>query len=139
MKFKGIRLSIAGVLLMSLGFLFSCDQLDDELDSICKKSYDTIVTNVEGKHTGTTGNVVALKLSLQADKPCSELGSFKVDVEGKTWTLDPILEYRTCGDCQGNSGTLEVNYDFITGVSGNYTLRFKSGSSDYISYQINIQ
>lgn len=126
------KLSI--ILSVVLLIIISCSK---ELDDKCVSNNIEYVTSVISPSTGTVNENINIEVVFGIHNGCGNFGKFIESQNGNTKTIEVEARYEGCV-CTQVAGTKSINYVFKTPTPGNYTLKFKSGPTEYITAILSI-
>lgn len=115
----------------------SCNNNDDK-NNECEEYDVGYVTYVNSPTTGTVNETINLEVSFGVFNGCGVFEKF-IEIENRNIrTIEVEAKYESCV-CTQDAVIRTVNYEFITQISGNYELRFKSNETDYITVNLLIE
>jgi len=114
--------------------IISCSK---DHDNSCIENRTEYVTSVNSPSTGTVNESIIIEVSFGVDNGCGNFGKFIETGNGNTKTIEVEARYQGC-ICTQDAPTRKTNYVFKTQNSGNYTLKFKSSSTEFITANLTI-
>ena len=123
------------ILSILLSINISCSE-NDKNDCIENKL--AYVTSVDSPSNGVINEIINIEVDFQVNNGCGEFGEFIETQNGNVKIIEVKARYEGC-ICTDNLPIRKVNYEFITQISGNYELRFKSNENDFISVNLLIE
>lgn len=131
-----MKLKTIFILLISLIFLESCS--DDDEENCIDFEEVANVTAVEAPETATVNEPVDVSVDFSVDNSCGEFANFDESLSGTTRTIEVEAVYEGCA-CAEVITPREVTYTFIPEQAGEHTLRFRSGTDEFIEETIMVE
>jgi len=113
----------------------SCSE-NDKTDCIENKL--AYVTSVDSPSNGIINEIINIEVNFQVNNGCGEFGEYIETQNGNVKIIEVKARYEGC-ICTENLPIRKVNYEFITQISGDYELRFKTNETDFISVNLLIE
>lgn len=108
--------------------ILSCNKADKN----CVDYRPAYITSSSTPNSGNIGEPINIEISFVVNNSCGGFGNFIETNNGNTKTIEIEAKYTGCS-CLMNIPTRKVNYFFTAYHSGTYYLRYKSGSSEFIT------
>lgn len=124
-------------LILSTLFLvvFSCSK--EEPENKCIENRIAYVTSINSPSSGTVNENINIEVSYGVNNGCGNFGKFIETGSGNTKIIEVEARYEGC-ICTMDAPIRKTNYVFKTQISGNYILKFKSSSTEYITVNLAI-
>lgn len=122
------------ILSLLLIVIFSCSK---EQDNNCVENRIAYVTSLNSPSIGTVNENINIEVSFGVNNGCGNFGKFIEIQSGNTKTIEVEARYEGCV-CTMDAPTRKTNYVFKTQNSGNYVLKFKSSSTEFITTNLTI-
>ena len=122
------------VLSIILLWIMSCSK---EQDSNCIENKIAYVTLINSPSTGSVNQNITIEVSFGVNNGCGNFGKFIETQNGNTKTIEVEAKYEGCV-CTLDAPIRKTNYVFKTQNSGNYILKFKSSSTEFITANLMI-
>lgn len=126
-----LKLILSALLLV----IFSCSK--EEQENNCIENKIAYVSSINSPSTGTVNENINIEVSFGVNNGCGNFGKFIETQSGNTKTIEVEARYEGC-ICTMDAPTRKTNYVFKTQISGNYILKFKSSSTEYITVNLAI-
>lgn len=123
---------ILGLLLI---VIFSCSK--EEPENNCVENKIAYVSSINSPSTGKVNENINIEVSFGVNNGCGNFGKFIETQNGNTKTIEVEARYEGCV-CTLDAPTRKKNYVFKTQNSGNYILKFKSSSTEFINANLTI-
>jgi hypothetical protein len=114
--------------------IISCSK---EHDNTCIENRIAYVTSINSPSTGSVNENINIEVSFGVNNGCGNFGKFIETQNGNTKTIEVEARYEGCV-CTLDAPTRKTNYVFKTQTSGNYILKFKSSSTEFITVNLAI-
>ncbi len=122
---------ILSILLLAI---ISCSK---EQENNCIENTIVYVSSINSPSTGTVNENINIEVSFGVNNGCGNFGKFIETQNGNTTTIEVEARYEGCV-CTMDAPTRKTNYIFKTQTSGNYILKFKSSSTEFITANLTI-
>lgn len=122
---------ILSILLLTV---ISCSK---DHDNNCIENNTEYVTSVNSPSTGTVNESINIEVGFGVHNGCGNFGKFIETENGNTKTIEVEARYEGCA-CTLEAPIRKTNYVFKTQNSGNYILKFKSSSTEFIIVNLTI-
>lgn len=122
------------ILTLLLFVIFSCSK---EPENSCIENRIAYVSLINSPSTGIVNENINIEVSFGVNNGCGNFGKFIETQNGSTKTIEVEAKYEGCV-CTQDAPTRKTNYVFKTQNSGNYILKFKSSSTEFITAIITI-
>ena len=126
---------ISLVSLILFGFLISCNNNDDDLENECLSSKTAYFTSIKAPTTGIVNKKINIQASFQVDNGCGGFGKFIETKNNNSINIEIEAIYKGC-ICTDNLPIRTINYEFVPKSVGNYELKFKSSSTEFITVRL---
>lgn len=115
--------------------VFSCSK--EEPENKCIENRIAYVTSINSPSSGTVNENINIEVSYGVNNGCGNFGKFIETGSGNTKIIEVEARYEGC-ICTMDAPIRKTNYVFKTQISGNYILKFKSSSTEYITVNLAI-
>jgi hypothetical protein len=122
------------IISLLLFVVFSCSK---EQENNCVENKIEYVSSINSPSTGTVNENINIEVSFGVNNGCGNFGKFIETQNGNTKTIEVEARYEGCV-CTMDAPTRKTNYVFKTQTSGNYILKFKSSSTEFITANLTI-
>lgn len=122
------------ILTLLLFVIFSCSK---EPENSCIENRIAYVTSINSPSTGNVNENINIEVSFGVNNGCGNFGKFIETQNGNIKTIEVEARYEGCV-CTMDAPTRKTNYIFKTQNSGNYILKFKSSSTEFITVNLTI-
>lgn len=122
------------ILTLLLFVIFSCSK---EPENSCIENRIAYVTSTNSPSTGNVNENINIEVSFGVNNGCGNFGKFIETQNGNIKTIEVEAKYEGC-ICTMDAPTRKTNYIFKTQNSGNYILKFKSSSTEFITVNLTI-
>jgi len=122
------------IISLLLFVVFSCSK---EQENNCVENKIEYVSSINSPSTGTVYENINIEVSFGVNNGCGNFGKFIETQNGNTKTIEVEARYEGCV-CTMDAPTRKTNYVFKTQTSGNYILKFKSSSTEFITANLTI-
>lgn len=129
MKTK-LTLLLSSLLLL----IMSCSK---EPENNCIENKIAYISSINSPTTGSVNEIINIEVSFGVNNGCGNFGKFIETQNGNTKTIEVEARYEGCV-CTQDAPTRKTNYVFKTTISGNYILKFKSSSTEFITANLTI-
>lgn len=114
--------------------MMSCSE---KQDNTCIENRIAYVNSINSPSTGFVNQNITIEVSFGVNNGCGNFGKFIESQNGNTKTIEVEARYEGCV-CTMDAPTRKINYVFKTQNSGNYILKFKSSSTEFITANLTI-
>ena len=123
-------------LILSIVFFISCS--DNDENNCINFEEMANVTAAEAPDVATVNEPIDVTVTFSVDNACGEFADFNVSTSGTTRTIDVLAVYEGCA-CAQVITSRSATYTFTPEQSGEHTLRFTSGTDEFIEETILIE
>ncbi|MFI2742756.1 hypothetical protein ACG2LH_08455 [Zhouia sp. PK063] len=114
----------------------SCDS-DDKNDE-CIQNEIGYVTTLTAPSSGSVNETINIEVNFRVFNGCGKFGKFMETENGNTRTIEVEAKYEGC-NCTQDAPIRTTNYEFVANSPGNYTLKFKSSPTEFITVNLVIK
>lgn len=114
--------------------IMSCSK---EPDNTCVENRIAYVTSINSPSNGFVNQNITIEVSFGVNNGCGNFGKFIETQNGNTKTIEVEARYEGCV-CTLDAPIRKTNYVYKTQNSGNYILKFKSSSKEFITANLTI-
>ena len=123
-------------LIFSIVFFISCS--DDEENNCTDYEELANITAVQAPDVATVNESVDVAVTFSVQNSCGEFSDFNVSNSGMTTTIEVQAVYEGCA-CAQVITSRNATYTFNPEQTGEHTLRFRSGTDEFIEETILVE